>query len=258
MRLLTGVVLAAGVLAGAILLFPTISGFILAPGFFVVISEISSGIISTAVWISGFLLKHLPEILFAGAALIVLNSIRKYPPKLFTALTTRKEIELDQPIVSSNTAVLIEDFDFTPLSHLEDPNSRIDTSIQQSLGSELDSGSDFQPDAITEARVFERFGMNPQAISLLMEKFTVEEENLDEIALELSSLFEEEIENRFDNDEDATDLFVQRNQFLELVSRRSPLLSGEVWFRLCEQYPHDLIEPNSLDKLHSKRLAGVG
>ena len=257
MRLITGVVLAA-IVAGAILLLPIVNGFIQARGLSAVISEISSGPIPIAVQIWGFLLKRLPEILFAGAILVVLNSFLKYPPRMFTDISTGNGIELNQPDNSSKTTIMVEDFEYTLQSHLENSNSRTETSTQQSLNSELDSGPDFELDAITEAKVFARLGRRPQAISLLLEKFYIEEENLDDFALELSRLFEREIEYRFDNDEDTTDLISQRNQFLELVSRRSPLLSSEVWFRLCEKFPNDLLSPNDLENVFRKRQVATG
>ena len=256
MRLIIGIALFAGAVAGATLLWPTISELIRATDMSVLMAEFSSGLVPAVTNIWELLFNHLPEILFASAVLIFLNTIRKFPPRLLTTLSTAKGIELDQPSIASTTTMLVDEFEFTPLTHLKDPNSRIDTSIQQNVDSEHESGSDFVLDPITEARVFERFGRNPQAISLLMEKLSLEEENLDDMALELAVLFEEEIESRFDNDEDATDLFNQRDEFLELISRRSTLLSGQTWFILCEQFPNDLVTNTNIDRvLKKKQLA---
>jgi hypothetical protein len=271
MRILTGVLLTCVVLAllwwSRYFWWPTLSGTHQAPDLSLVLSEVSIKILPIGISIWTFLLKYLPELLFAGAILIFLISIRKYPSRkrssrkqpsrLFAELAPEKGIELDQPSSATGTTVLPEDFDIPPLDSFKDPDSYIDTTILESRGNKLDSESDSELDSLTEAWVFEKLGRNHDAISLLMEEFSIDEGNLDEIALKLASLFENELEHRIHSDKDATNLLYKESQFLEMVSRRPTLISSETWFTLCAKYPDKLLSPTNIEGLLTKKQIGL-
>jgi hypothetical protein len=184
------------------------------------------------------LLLFLPELAIAGALILVLYTLYKFPRRNLALYLANQGVDLTDRALSSATTIHAEEIDFSAI-----PEDSI--SANDGAGNEGYQDSDnFVPgteiDVITEARVLDLFGKSMEAITLLNDAIRQSDDNLDEIALELLKLFEKQFSDPDIDREQLDALHTMRDQLFEYLSKKIRNISSETWFLIYEKYPRQI------------------
>ena len=184
------------------------------------------------------LLLFLPELAIAGALILVLYTLYKFPRRNLALYLANQGVDQTDRTPSSAASKLVEEIDFSAIAgdNMSANDGPWDEGYQDS--DEYVPGTEI--DVITEARVLDLFGKNVEAITLLNEAIRQSDDNLDKIALELLKLFEKQFSDPDIDREQLDVLYTMRDQLFEYLSKKIRNISSETWFLIYEKYPRQI------------------